>query len=79
VAQPLGLIVTSRSRFLELHVDDIPDGELATILHRRCDVAPSYAAKMVATMRELQRQRQVRPAPACHRESGLQEHPAAEH
>ena len=47
------------SRFLELHVDDIPDGELATILHRRCDVAPSYAAKMVATMRELQRQRQA--------------------
>ena len=48
------------SRFLELHVDDIPDGELATILHRRCNVAPSYAAKMIATMRELQRQRQVR-------------------
>lgn len=25
-----------RSRFLELHVDDIPDGELAEILERRC-------------------------------------------
>ena len=41
-------------------MEDIPDGELATILHRRCEVAPSYAAKMVATMRELQRQRQAR-------------------
>ncbi|MEW5309894.1 MAG: hypothetical protein WDW38_001740 [Sanguina aurantia] len=47
-----------RSRFLELHVDDIPDGELAEILERRCDVAPSYASKLVAVMRELQRQRQ---------------------
>lgn len=25
-----------RSRFLELHVDDIPDDELATILEKRC-------------------------------------------
>ena len=58
------MLSSCRSRFLELHVDDIPDGELATILHRRCDVAPSYAAKMVATMRELQRQRRVRPCRA---------------
>lgn len=43
----------------ELHVGDIPDGELATILEKRCAVAPSYATKLVASMRELQRRRQV--------------------
>ena len=48
-----------RSRFLELHIEDIPDGELAAILEQRCALAPSYAKKLVATMRELQRQRQV--------------------
>eukprot|EP00198_Chlamydomonas_reinhardtii_P014222 XP_001703559.1 predicted protein [Chlamydomonas reinhardtii] len=95
-----------RSRFLELHIDDIPDGgeldydqragiwelgvlgkrclarpgliagkydylghgnhatlgklvgiELAEILEKRCAVAPSYAAKLVAVQRELQRRR----------------------
>jgi len=49
-----------RSRFLELHVGDIPDGELATILEGRCALAPSYAAKLVAVMRALQRRRQAR-------------------
>ena len=48
-----------RSRFLELHVDDIPDGELHEIVERRCAVAPSYAKKMIAVMRELQRRRSV--------------------
>ena len=48
-----------RSRFLELHVGDIPDAELATILQQRCALAPSYSAKLVAVMRELQRRRQV--------------------
>ena len=48
-----------RSRFLELHVGDIPDSELSTILHERCAVAPSHAGKLVAAMRELQRRRQV--------------------
>lgn len=55
-----------RSRFLELHIEDIPDTELATILEQRCALAPSYAKKLVASMRELQRQRQVstrRPQP----------------
>ncbi|KAK9809153.1 hypothetical protein WJX72_010301 [[Myrmecia] bisecta] len=47
-----------RSRFLELHVDDIPDSELTTILEKRCDIAPTYASKLVNAMRELQRQRQ---------------------
>ncbi len=48
-----------RSRFLELHVGDIPDTELANILQERCALAPSYAVKLVAVMRELQRRRQV--------------------
>ena len=48
-----------RSRFLEIHVDDIPDGELATILEKRCHIPPSYAAKLVVVMRELQRHRKV--------------------
>lgn len=48
-----------RSRFLELHIEDIPDAELAHILEQRCDLAPSYAKKLVTSMRELQRQRQV--------------------
>lgn len=39
---------------------DIPDAELATILQQRCALAPSYSAKLVAVMRELQRRRQVR-------------------
>ncbi|GIL43445.1 hypothetical protein Vafri_916, partial [Volvox africanus] len=46
-----------RSRFLELHIDDIPDSELAEILEKRCAIAPSYAAKLVAVQRELQRRR----------------------
>lgn len=53
------LVHWARSRFLELHVGDIPDGELATILEKRCALAPSYAAKLVFVMRELQRRRQV--------------------
>ena len=48
-----------RSRFLELHVGDIPDAELANILQERCALAPSYATKLVTIMRELQRRRQV--------------------
>jgi midasin len=48
-----------RSRFLELHVGDIPDGELAAILQQRCALAPSHAARLVTVMRELQRRRQA--------------------
>ncbi|KAK9849644.1 hypothetical protein WJX84_000969, partial [Apatococcus fuscideae] len=48
-----------RSRFLELHVDDIPHHELSTILEQRCAIAPSYARKLVDVMQELQRRRQV--------------------
>lgn len=46
-----------RGRFLELHVEELPDSELADILHQRCGIAPSYASKLVAVMRELQRRR----------------------
>lgn len=46
-----------RSRFLELHVEDIPDDELHIILEKRCTIAPSYAKKLVEVMRELQRRR----------------------
>ena len=46
-----------RSRFMELHVDDIPEGELVTIVQRRCGVAPSYCKVMVASMKELQMRR----------------------
>ena len=48
-----------RTRFLELHVGEFPESELAEILHKRCAIAPSYAAKMVAVMRDLERRRQV--------------------
>lgn len=46
-----------RSRFLELHVDDIPDEELGEILERRCKIPPSYSKRMVDVMRQLQRRR----------------------
>jgi midasin len=39
-------------------VEELPDSELADILHQRCGIAPTYASKMVAVMRELQRRRQ---------------------
>ncbi|KAI3625290.1 hypothetical protein CBS9595_000651 [Malassezia furfur] len=48
-----------RNRFVELHFDDVPETELATILTHRCRIAPSYAAKIVAVFTELQRRRQA--------------------
>lgn len=47
-----------RNRFMELHIGDIPDDELKTILNTRCEIAPSYCIKLVEVMRELQRRRQ---------------------
>eukprot|EP01133_Synstelium_polycarpum_P016329 gene16329-19424_t len=47
-----------RNRFLELHVDDIPENELEEILAKRCALPPSYCKKLVAIMRELQLNRQ---------------------
>ena len=48
-----------RSRFLELHIEDIPDDELHLILEKRCKIAPTYAIKLVTAMRELQRRRAI--------------------
>ena len=48
-----------RNRFMEIHVGDIPDDELRIILNKRCSIAPSYAAKIVEVMRELQRRRRA--------------------
>ncbi|KAI8972107.1 hypothetical protein BDB01DRAFT_854805 [Pilobolus umbonatus] len=47
-----------RNRFLELHFDDIPEGELETILSRRCSIAPSYCKKLVKVYKELMERRQ---------------------
>lgn len=42
-----------RNRFLELHFDDIPQDELEIILRERCQIAPSYAKKIVEVYRQL--------------------------
>ncbi|KAL2243207.1 UNVERIFIED_CONTAM: Midasin, partial [Sesamum indicum] len=47
-----------RNRFVEIHVDEIPQEELSTILEKRCKVPGSYAKKMVGIMKELQLHRQ---------------------
>ncbi|KAH9080394.1 midasin [Lactarius deliciosus] len=47
-----------RSRFLEVHFEDIPQAELETILCQRCRIAPSYAQRIVTVFRELQKLRQ---------------------
>jgi midasin len=46
-----------RNRFVELHVDDIPDDELTTILELRCKIPPSYCKCMISTLKELQLRR----------------------
>jgi len=47
-----------RNRFLEVYFDDLPQGELETILCQRCRIAPSYAQKIVRVFRELTKRRQ---------------------
>ncbi|CAG8438258.1 2742_t:CDS:10 [Acaulospora morrowiae] len=47
-----------RSRFVELHFDDIPESELETILSERCRIAPSYCKRMVQTYKQLMERRQ---------------------
>ncbi|MCL7041049.1 hypothetical protein MKW94_021074 [Papaver nudicaule] len=49
-----------RNRFVEIHVDEIPDGELSTILESRCKIPPPYAKRMVKVMKDLQLHRQNR-------------------
>lgn len=46
-----------RNRFLEMHMDEIPETELATILERRSALPGSFCRAMVAVMQELQRRR----------------------
>lgn len=43
-----------RNRFVELHFNEIPSPELEFILHKRCQMPPSYAKKMINVMTELQ-------------------------
>ncbi|TKS75776.1 Midasin MIDAS-containing protein [Collichthys lucidus] len=43
-----------RNRFVELHFDELPSGELETILHQRCSLPPSYCTKLVKVMQNLQ-------------------------
>lgn len=47
-----------RNRFVEIHVDEIPDNELSEILTEKCLIANSRASKMVEVMKDLQRNRQ---------------------
>ncbi|KAL3824480.1 hypothetical protein ACJIZ3_020509 [Penstemon smallii] len=47
-----------RNRFVEIHVDEIPQEELSTILEKRCKIPGSYAKKMIDVMKELQLHRQ---------------------
>ena len=42
-----------RNRFVELHFDDIPEEELEVILRERCQIAPSFCARIVAVYKEL--------------------------
>ena len=42
-----------RNRFLELHFDDIPEDELEIIIRERCQIAPTYAKKIVEVYRQL--------------------------
>ena len=48
-----------RNRFLEMHYDNVPQHELQIILSQRCQIAPSYAARIVDVFVELQRRRQI--------------------
>lgn len=47
-----------RNRFVEIHVDEIPESELSTILEKRCKIPESYAKKMVNVFKDLQLHRQ---------------------
>ncbi|MCJ1379430.1 hypothetical protein MMC17_002531 [Xylographa soralifera] len=42
-----------RTRFLELHFDDIPENELETILRERTQIAPSFCTRIVIVYKRL--------------------------
>jgi midasin len=46
-----------RNRFVELHVGDIPSGEMVQILEQKCSCPPSHAKLLVSTMESLRHQR----------------------
>ena len=46
-----------RNRFVELHVDDIPNAEMTTILEKRCSCPPSHAKILVGIMDSLRQRR----------------------
>ena len=46
-----------RNRFVELHVGDIPNSEMTTILEKRCSCPPSHAKALVAVMDALRQRR----------------------
>lgn len=47
-----------RNRFVEIHVGEIPDGELNGILEKRCNIYAGHAKKMVEVMKDLRLHRQ---------------------
>jgi len=51
---PQALSRAFRNRFVELHFDEIPSGELVEILQRRCQLPQSYSQLLVKVMLELQ-------------------------
>lgn len=48
-----------RSRFLEVHFDDVPQSELQFILSERCRIPESYAKRIVNVFQELGKRRQT--------------------
>lgn len=47
-----------RNRFIEFHLEDLPENELIDILHQRCHLPPSYCEKMISIMHTLQTRRE---------------------
>lgn len=48
-----------QSRFLELHIDEIPQTDLEIILRERCGLAPSYCSMVVEVYKQLSVERQT--------------------
>lgn len=48
-----------RNRFLEVHFEDVAKDELEIILCQRCEIAPSYAKRIVQVFEELRHRRQA--------------------
>ena len=46
-----------RNRFVEIHMGDIPNEEMVTILEKRCGCAPSHSKLLVKVMTQLQTRR----------------------